>query len=261
MASEAEGIFGNPPSGAVPVRYNGSFPNPPSMFPLRNTDVCANSGCSREAASSLLPAPAFRSYCSGLNPPFHLSAFKSGPPLPGFVRREGQDRTNGQFNITSTYERHVQNCLEFRNQVWGKIFEDSAGKSPFYVTWYMGQLHTSLLLAVEQQLTTMAAIHNTFELGGVTGIMEAHNVGGRDWWVPGYGGPNEYKAWVGGDYREAVKQSADILSWLLCKWRRGILLWQIIHGPRHALSRVSCVILAVLLRIWFLRAEWEVHMG
>ncbi|KAK7985522.1 hypothetical protein PG996_005239 [Apiospora saccharicola] len=225
MASEAEGIFSNPPSGAVPVRYNDSFRNPPSMFPLRNTakalSIFEDWGfdLTRFLLTSETLAPAFRSYCSGLIPPFHLSAFKSGAPLPGFVRREGQDRTNGQVNITSTSERHVQNCLEFRNQVWGKIFEDSAGKSPFYVTWHMGQLHTSLLLAVEQQLTTMAAIHNRFELGEVTGIMEAHNVGGRDWWVPGYGGPNEYRAWVGGDYREAVDQSAVTLSWLLRKWR------------------------------------------
>ncbi|KAK8070322.1 hypothetical protein PG994_006938 [Apiospora phragmitis] len=101
--------------------------------------------------------------------------------------------------MASTVTRHVDRALQFRNRVWQEAVNP-----------------------LEKQNETMEAINDTLKFGQVKGVLRAYEIYGREWWVPGKKGPDDYKAWVRGHYTAAVEESVEILDCLLRRWEAGV---------------------------------------
>ena len=86
----------------------------------------------------------------------------------------------------------------------------------------MSQMRTHLHIAHEKQNETMEAINDTLKFGQVKGVLRAYKIYGCEWWVPGKKDPDDYKAWVRGQYTAAVEESVEILDCLLRRWKAGV---------------------------------------
>ncbi|KAK8036592.1 hypothetical protein PG991_001729 [Apiospora marii] len=80
-------------------------------------------------------------------------------------------------------------------------------------------MQTDLLLALMKQNRTMGRIQERLlHDDGLHSVLREIKIGSSSWWLPGQGGPDNYKAWFGGDYQTEVESSVQTMAWLVGGW-------------------------------------------
>ncbi|KAK8070326.1 hypothetical protein PG994_006942 [Apiospora phragmitis] len=151
---------------------------------------------------------------SNTQDPNHLSRTMNAAWGAERYSHGGQVRADGVLNIESTKSRFLASALDFRNSVW-RLGNDPKYSTP---TQTLSAVQTDLLLGLSEQNRTMGRIHKTLQHSGLHGVLREIKIGSSSWWVPGQGGPDNYKAWVGEDYKVEVELSVRAMDWLVKEW-------------------------------------------
>lgn len=180
---------------------------------------------------------------STIQDPNHLSRVSNDAHDAGIYSHGGQVRTQGILDVDSTNSRFLASALDFRNAVCRRTIPGYSTASQ-----ELSNMQTDLLLGLVEQNRTMRRIHEALEHAGVHGVLHEIKIDGSSWCVPGQGGPDNYKAWVGGDYRTNVESSVRsinslIMEWNMLKAAEAIVLAHLPSEPaEHDSQCVLCIL-------------------